>query len=147
MSRYILTASWIAASRSSDTWWHATGAATVHCDHILAEDYAGAMEPAVLHLLISVSKSVVGILAGARVGEGVLNVEEQSPCTYRLERSGYRGATVRHCSTCAQASPSQRISWTRRQVRMLLPSGYALAWKDSVRGTGSAALPGGRASS
>jgi hypothetical protein len=91
--------------------------------HILAEDYAGAMEPAVLHLLMSVSKSVVGILAGALVGEGALNVEEQSPCTYRLERSGYRGATVRHCSTCAQASPSQRITWTRRQVRMLLVLG------------------------
>ena len=121
MSRYISTASWIATTRSSDTWWHATGAnATVHSDHILTEDYAGAMEPAVLHLLISVSKSVVGILAGALVGEGALNVEEQSPCTYRLERSGYRGATVRHCSTCVQASSSQRATWTRRQVGMLL---------------------------
>ncbi|HEY6681607.1 MAG TPA: serine hydrolase [Propionibacteriaceae bacterium] len=68
----------------------------VQGDHILAEEYAGELEPATLHLLMSVSKSIVGILVGALTSEGVLNVEEQVT-TYvpALERSGYRGATVR----------------------------------------------------
>ncbi|HZL75134.1 MAG TPA: serine hydrolase [Propionibacteriaceae bacterium] len=63
---------------------------------ILVEQYAGAMEPATLHLLMSVSKSIIGILVGALVGEGTINVEEQVT-TYvpELAQSGYRGATVR----------------------------------------------------
>ena len=69
----------------------------VHDGRILAEQYAGALEPATLHLLMSVSKSIVGILVGALAGEGEINVEEQVT-TYvpELAQSGYRGATVRH---------------------------------------------------
>jgi CubicO group peptidase (beta-lactamase class C family) len=68
----------------------------MHDGKLVAEHYAGAMEPDTLHLLMSVSKSVVGILVGALAGEGVLNVDEQVT-TYvpELEHSGYRGATVR----------------------------------------------------
>jgi CubicO group peptidase (beta-lactamase class C family) len=68
----------------------------VHDGLLLAEHYAGALEPATLHLLMSVSKSIVGILVGALVGEGGINVEEQVT-TYvpELAQSGYRGATVR----------------------------------------------------
>ena len=69
----------------------------VHGDRILAEQYAETMEPATLHLLMSVSKSIVGILVGALVGEGVLNVEEEvTAYVPELAQSGYRGATVRH---------------------------------------------------
>ena len=53
----------------------------VQGDHILAEEYAGELEPATLHLLMSVSKSILGILVGALTSEGVLNVEE--PVTTR----------------------------------------------------------------
>ena len=69
----------------------------VHEGKVVAEQYAGAMEPDTLHLLMSVSKSIVGILVGALAGQGVLNVDEQVT-TYvpELEHSGYRGATVRH---------------------------------------------------
>ena len=68
----------------------------VHDGKLVAEQYAGAMEPDTLHLLMSVSKSIVGILVGALAGQGVLNVEEPVT-TYvpELEHSGYRGATVR----------------------------------------------------
>jgi CubicO group peptidase (beta-lactamase class C family) len=68
----------------------------VHDGKLVAEQYAGAMEADTLHLLMSVSKSVVGILVGALAGQGVLNVDEQVT-TYvsELEHSGYRGATVR----------------------------------------------------
>ena len=69
----------------------------VHDGRLLAEEYAGAMEPATLHLLMSVSKSIVGILVGALVGKGAINVDEQvTAYVPELARSGYRGATVRH---------------------------------------------------
>lgn len=69
----------------------------VHEGKLVAEQYAGAMEPDTLHLLMSVSKSIVGILVGALAGQGVLSVEEQvTAYVPELERSGYRGATVRH---------------------------------------------------
>jgi CubicO group peptidase (beta-lactamase class C family) len=69
----------------------------VHEGKLVAEQYAGAMEPDTLHLLMSVSKSIVGILVGALAGQGVLDVDEQVT-TYvpELARSGYRGAAVRH---------------------------------------------------
>jgi CubicO group peptidase (beta-lactamase class C family) len=79
------------AATDTDGWM------VVHGDHILAEHYTGAMEPATLHLLMSVSKSIVGILAGALVRDGLLNVDEQVMAYVpELERSGYRGATVRN---------------------------------------------------
>jgi CubicO group peptidase (beta-lactamase class C family) len=69
----------------------------VHDGRLLAEQYADAMEPATLHLLMSVSKSIVGILVGALAGEGAINVEEQlTRYVPELGESGYRGATVRH---------------------------------------------------
>ena len=68
----------------------------VHEGKVVAEQYAGAMEPDTLHLLMSVSKSIVGILVGALAGQGVLSVEEQvTAYVPELEHSGYRGATVR----------------------------------------------------
>jgi len=68
----------------------------VHEGELVAEQYAGAMEPDTLHLLMSVSKSIVGILVGALTGQGVLNVDEQlTAYVPELEHSGYRGATVR----------------------------------------------------
>jgi CubicO group peptidase (beta-lactamase class C family) len=68
----------------------------VYDGKLVAEQYAGAMEPDTLHLLMSVSKSIVGILVGALAGQGVLNVDEQvTAYVPELEHSGYRGATVR----------------------------------------------------
>jgi CubicO group peptidase (beta-lactamase class C family) len=77
-------------STDTDGWM------VLHGDRILAEEYPGEMEPATLHLLMSVSKSIVGILVGALVDKGVLDVEEQVIAYVpELEQSGYRGATVR----------------------------------------------------
>jgi CubicO group peptidase (beta-lactamase class C family) len=73
------------------------GWVVVHDGRLLAEQYADAMEPATLHLLMSVSKSIVGVLVGALVCEGAINVEEQlTRYVPELGESGYRGATVRH---------------------------------------------------
>ena len=80
----------IMAATNTDGWM------VMHGDQILTEQYAGAMEPATLHLLQSVSKSIVGILAGALAEEGVLNLAEQvTAYVPALERTGYLGATVR----------------------------------------------------
>jgi CubicO group peptidase (beta-lactamase class C family) len=81
----------IMAATETDGWMVA------HDGQILAEQYAGAMELATLHLLMSVSKSIVGVLVGALVAEGALNVK--APVTAyvpALGQTGYRGATVRH---------------------------------------------------
>ena len=69
----------------------------VHDGRLLAEQYAGAMEPATLHLLMSVSKSIVGILVGALVGQGAIRVDDAlTRYVPELAGSGYREATVRH---------------------------------------------------
>ena len=69
----------------------------VHDGRLLAEQYAGAMEPATLHLLMSVSKSIVGILVGALVGQGAIRVDDAlTRYVPELAESGYREATVRH---------------------------------------------------
>jgi CubicO group peptidase (beta-lactamase class C family) len=64
---------------------------------LLVERYSGAMSPSTLHLMMSVTKSVVGITVGALVGQGVIDTE--APVTHyvpALHGSGYAGATVRH---------------------------------------------------
>ncbi len=64
---------------------------------VLVERYAGEMTASTLHLMMSVTKSVVGITVGALVGQGVIDTE--APVTHyipALYDSGYAGATVRH---------------------------------------------------
>jgi len=80
----------VIAETNTDGWM------VIHGGRIAAEEYAGEMAPATLHLLMSVSKSIVGILVGALASEGVLDVDKHVT-TYvpELEHSGYRGATVR----------------------------------------------------
>ena len=68
-----------------------------HGPLVLVERYPGTMGPATLHLLMSVTKSMVGTVVGALVGQGVLDPE--SPIAHHvpaLRDSGYAGATVRH---------------------------------------------------
>lgn len=64
---------------------------------LLAEHYPRGMAPGTRHLLMSVSKSLVGSVAGVLAGQGLLDparlVTDYVPA---LEASGYAGATVRH---------------------------------------------------
>ena len=64
---------------------------------VLDEHYYGGMVADTPHLLMSVSKSIVGMVAGALASDGVLDVDAQLT-TYvpALADSGYTGATVRH---------------------------------------------------
>jgi CubicO group peptidase (beta-lactamase class C family) len=64
---------------------------------VLAEDYPNGMAPETLHLLMSVSKSLVGTVAGSLAGQGLLDVDLPATAYVpALAASGYAGATVRH---------------------------------------------------
>ena len=64
---------------------------------VLGEYYYGGMEADSPHLLMSVSKSLIGMVAGALVSNGAIDVDaELTHYVPALANSGYAGATVRH---------------------------------------------------
>ena len=92
----VLSVHGVIAATDTDGWLvlheHPTRGA-----QILVERYPAGMEPATLHLLMSVTKSVVGTVVGALVSRGV--IETDAPLTHyvpALHETGYAGATVRH---------------------------------------------------
>lgn len=64
---------------------------------LLTEQYFGGMTTETSHLLMSVSKSIVGAVVGILNGAGLLDIDAPV-CAYvpALASSGYAGATVRH---------------------------------------------------
>jgi CubicO group peptidase (beta-lactamase class C family) len=64
---------------------------------VVAEGYAGAGGPTQTHAVLSVTKSVVGCVAGVLAGRGLLEVD-RGVVDYvpELAGSGFEGATVRH---------------------------------------------------
>jgi hypothetical protein len=77
-----------------DTYTDAT--VVVHDGRVVLERYAGETAPGTPHLLMSISKSVVGCVVGNLVERGLLSpahlVTDHVP---ELEQSGYRGASLR----------------------------------------------------
>ena len=64
---------------------------------LLAEEYPDGMAPGTRHLLMSVSKSLVGMVVGALAADGTLALDRPvSAYVPELEESGYAGATIRH---------------------------------------------------
>ncbi|WP_102143011.1 serine hydrolase domain-containing protein [Mycobacterium hubeiense] len=81
----------VMASTATDGW------IVVQHGKVLAEQYHGGMLPGTSHLLMSVSKSLVGMVAGALITSGALDPDAQlSRYVPVLAQSGYAGATVRH---------------------------------------------------
>jgi CubicO group peptidase (beta-lactamase class C family) len=71
------------------------GFLVIHRDHIVAERYFNGMRPDTPHLLMSVSKSVTGLVAGALVGKGVLDVMASvDTIVPELADTAFEGATV-----------------------------------------------------
>jgi CubicO group peptidase (beta-lactamase class C family) len=69
----------------------------LHDGHLVAERYDDGMTAATPHLLMSVSKSLVGCVAGVLAGRGRL--DPAAPVTAYVPEagsSGYAGATIRH---------------------------------------------------
>ena len=80
----------VMATRATDGW------IVTQRGKVLAEQYYGGMVADTSHLLMSVSKSLVGTVVGALQGEGLLDVD--APITAyvpALAESGYAGATIR----------------------------------------------------
>lgn len=73
------------------------GWAVAHRGHVVAREYRCGLSPQTRHLMFSVSKSLVGAVAGALHGAGAMDVD--APVTEfvpALKQCGYSGATVRH---------------------------------------------------
>lgn len=69
----------------------------MHHGKVLVEEYFGTMSSVTDHLLMSVSKTLVGTVAGILVGQGVLDVDRPlTDYVPELAVSGYAGATTRH---------------------------------------------------
>ena len=81
----------VMAATATDGW------IVVHHGKLLAEQYYGGMAADTSHLLMSVSKSLIAMVAGALVSNGALNVDaELTTYVPALANSGYAGATVRN---------------------------------------------------
>jgi CubicO group peptidase (beta-lactamase class C family) len=79
----------------ADTWTDAV--VVMHDGEIVFEEYFNEMTEQTPHLLMSVTKSVVGCIAGILVEQGLLNPDKQtSSYVPEIVGSGYDGATVRH---------------------------------------------------
>lgn len=67
-----------------------------HRGRVLCERYANGMGPGTPHILMSVSKSMLGLLAGILAANGVLDID--APAEHyvpELQAGAFRGATVR----------------------------------------------------
>jgi len=87
----ILTVAETMAATNTDGW--------MVCRHgrVIAEHYPHGMDSDTRHLLMSVSKSLVGVVAGALVAGGVLDpLRPLTAYVPDLETSGYSGAVLRH---------------------------------------------------
>jgi CubicO group peptidase (beta-lactamase class C family) len=72
------------------------GFMVLHQGRVITEQYFNGMKPETPHLLMSVSKSIVGALAGILADRGVLDVEAAAEVyAPELARTSFAGATVR----------------------------------------------------
>ena len=79
----------------AETWTDAV--VVLHDGQIVFERYFSGMTQETPHLLMSVTKSVVGCIAGILVEQGLLDPDNQvSAYVPEIIGSGYEGATVRH---------------------------------------------------
>ena len=80
----------VMAATATDGW------IVSHQGRLLTEQYYGGMTADTSHLLMSVSKSLIGMVAGNLVSNGALDVDaELTHYVPALAASGYAGATIR----------------------------------------------------
>jgi len=69
----------------------------LHRGRIVVERYGDGMTAETPHILMSVSKSVLGLLTGILVSEGILNPDRQVTTVIpEVSETAYKGATIRH---------------------------------------------------
>ena len=85
---------------SLDELFSATGSdglLVLHRGRVVYERYANGMTPEAPHILMSVSKSMLGLLAGILEARGALRLDAQVAAVVpELAGSAYEGATLRH---------------------------------------------------
>jgi CubicO group peptidase (beta-lactamase class C family) len=73
------------------------GLLVLHEGRVVAERYFNGMRPHTRHLLMSVSKSVAGTLAGVVIGRGLVSPDDLvADVVPELRGTSFEGATVRH---------------------------------------------------
>ena len=73
------------------------GIVILHQGRMVFEQYANGMTPSSPHILMSVSKSLIGLLAGIMVERGMLDPNRDvTDVVPELKATAYRGATIRH---------------------------------------------------
>jgi CubicO group peptidase (beta-lactamase class C family) len=73
------------------------GFVVLHRDRVVYEHYANGMTPASPHILMSVSKSLLGLLAGILVARGALHPDRPvTDVIPEVAATAYEGATIRH---------------------------------------------------
>jgi CubicO group peptidase (beta-lactamase class C family) len=109
-----------------------------HDGQVVAEQYFNGMSEEIPHLLMSVTKSVVGCVAGILVEQGLLNPNEQAS-TYvpEIAGSGYDGATVRDLLNM-RTGVRFREEYTNQDAEVRVMERY-MGWRpdedhDSARG-------------
>ena len=76
---------------------HSDGMVVLHRGKIVYETYANGLTAQTPHILMSVSKSLIGLLAGIMLSQGLLDVEMAvTDYVPELASTAYVGATVRH---------------------------------------------------
>jgi CubicO group peptidase (beta-lactamase class C family) len=69
----------------------------LHRGRIIVERYADGMTAETPHILMSVSKSVLGLLTGILVGKGILDPDREITTVIpEVSETAYKGATIRH---------------------------------------------------
>ncbi|MBT3702251.1 MAG: serine hydrolase [Alphaproteobacteria bacterium] len=110
------------------------GFLVLHKGEIITEEYFGGMTADTLHLAQSVSKSIVGTLAGIFLNSGLLDLGARVQ-TYvpELANSGYANATIKNLLNM-QTGVQFNEDYTDPDAEFALLD-MAAGWKDRITGT------------
>jgi CubicO group peptidase (beta-lactamase class C family) len=120
----------------AETWTDAV--VVLHDGQIVFEKYFQEMTEESPHLLMSVTKSVVGCIAGILVEQGLLNLDEEANSYVpEIVGSGYHGATVRDLLNM-RTGVRFREEYTNQDAEVRVMERY-MGWRpdedhDSARG-------------
>jgi CubicO group peptidase (beta-lactamase class C family) len=120
----------------AETWTDAV--VVLHDGQIVLEQYFSGMTEETPHLLMSITKSVVGCIAGILVEQGLLDPHKQaSSYVPEIAGSGYAGVTVRHLLNM-RTGVAFREEYTNQDAEVRVMERY-MGWRpgdehDEARG-------------
>ena len=121
----------------TETWTDAV--VVLHDGRIVLERYWNGMTQETPHLLMSVTKSVVGCVAGILVGQGLLDPDQRvSSYVPEIAGSGYGGATVRHLLDMP-TGVAFREEYTDRDAEVVVMERW-IGWRPCQEGDGAGGM-------